>query len=64
VIGPLDHKFLNVEVPEVADGLNPSVEHIARVCYRRLAPRLAGRRAKLASVTVWETPKTWCEYAE
>ena len=36
------------------------VENIARVIYRLLKPRLAN----LAAVTVWETPKTWCEYSE
>ena len=63
VIGPLDHKHLNAEVPEFADGgLNPSVEHIAAVIYRRLEQALADERADLDCVTVWETPKTWCEY--
>jgi 6-pyruvoyltetrahydropterin/6-carboxytetrahydropterin synthase len=59
VIERFDHKNLNVEVPEFAD-LIPSVENIARVIYRLLKPRLTN----LAAVTVWETPKTWCEYSE
>jgi 6-pyruvoyltetrahydropterin/6-carboxytetrahydropterin synthase len=65
VIQRFDHKNLNVEVPEfAAEKLNPSVENIAMVIYRLLKPKLASERAKLASVTVWETPKTWCEYSE
>ena len=67
VIGPLDHKHLNSEVPEFRDGLNPSVEHIAQVAYRRLGRALAGALpagVALDAVTVWETPKTWCEYRE
>ena len=68
VIKAFDHKHLNLEVAEFKT-LNPSVENIARVIYERLAPALArsfkGRTdAKLASVTVWETPKTWAEYSE
>lgn len=63
VIGRFDHKNLNVEVPEFAD-LIPSVENIARVIYRLLKPALRTPRSRLASVTVWETPKTWCEYSE
>lgn len=63
VITPLDHKNLNVEVPEFRE-LNPSVENIAMVIFRRLKPRFASSRAGLVSVTVWETPKTWCEYSE
>lgn len=64
-VEPFDHKHLNVEVPEFSSGgLNPSVENIAMVLYRRLKPRFSQSRAGLASVTVWETPKTWCEYSE
>jgi 6-pyruvoyltetrahydropterin/6-carboxytetrahydropterin synthase len=62
VIDHFDHKNLNVELPEFRD-LNPSVENIAKVIYTRLKPALATEGARLASVTVWETPKTWCEYA-
>ena len=63
VIDRLDHKNLNLDVPEFAD-LIPSVENIARVIYRLLAPKFGDAGAKLAAVTVWETPKTWCEYSE
>ena len=63
VIDRFDHKNLNVEVPEFRE-LIPSVENIAMTIYRLLKPRFGGGRAELASVTVWETPKTWCEYSE
>ena len=62
VIGSFDHKHLNAEVPEFQEGLNPSVEHIAAVIYRRLQQSLASAGPALEAVTVWETPKTWCEY--
>ena len=61
-IDKLDHKHLNVEVAAFTETI-PSVENIAKVIYDWLAPVLAGEHHKLASVTVWETPKTWCEYA-
>jgi 6-pyruvoyltetrahydropterin/6-carboxytetrahydropterin synthase len=63
VIERFDHKNLNLDVPEFAD-IIPSVENIARVIYCLLRPRFADAGAKLAAVTVWETPKTWCEYSE
>ena len=63
VINRFDHKNLNVEVAEFAE-LIPSVENIARVIYRLLEPKLRTGRTNLAAVTVWETPKTWCEYSE
>lgn len=67
VIRPFDHKHLNEEVQEFQPvsrggrGVIPSVENIAAVIFARLKPVL-GRQ--LASVTVWETPKTWAEYTE
>jgi 6-pyruvoyltetrahydropterin/6-carboxytetrahydropterin synthase len=65
VIEPFDHKNLNIEVAAFADGkLIPSVENIAMVIYRMLKPKFISGRAQLASVTVWETPKTWCQYSE
>lgn len=63
VIDALDHKHLNLEVPEFFT-LNPSVENIAKVIYDRLAPALNRTPSKLEKITVWETPKTWAEYGE
>jgi 6-pyruvoyltetrahydropterin/6-carboxytetrahydropterin synthase len=63
VINRFDHKNLNLQVPEFANEI-PSVENIARVIYRLLKPQVESTASRLASVTVWETPKTWCEYVE
>ncbi len=62
-IDKLDHKNLNTEVPEFRETI-PTVENIAMVIYRMLKNRFTSVGADLASVTVWETPKTWCEYSE
>ena len=62
VIDRFDHKHLNTEVPQFRE-LIPSVENIAKVIYEMLAGKLKSEGSELASVTVWETPKTWCEYA-
>lgn len=61
VIGPLDHKHLNVEVADFTE-LIPSVENIAKVIFTWLDAPIRSAGATLDSVTVWETPKTWCEY--
>jgi 6-pyruvoyltetrahydropterin/6-carboxytetrahydropterin synthase len=63
VIDRFDHKNLNLELAEFHE-LIPSVENIAMTIYQLLKPRFADARASLAGVTVWETPKTWCEYSE
>ena len=61
VIERFDHRHLNLEVPEFAE-LNPSVENIAQAIFERLEAPLRRGEASLDAVTVWETPKTWCEY--
>ena len=63
VISRFDHKNLNVEVTEFKNSL-PTVENIAATIYGILKPKLQTDSVALASVTVWETPKTWCEYSE
>ena len=65
IIDPFDHKHLNLDCPEFAaqGGLNPTVENIAMVLFRRLAPHVPAP-AKLAALRVWETPKTMCEYRQ
>lgn len=66
IIRPFDHKHLNLDTPEFADGSGviPSVENIARVFFERLSGPLADALdgVELASVTVWETDRTWCIY--
>jgi len=59
-IDRLDHKHLNVDVPQFADR-NPSVENIARVVWDMLAEPLRAI-GELEEVGVWETGKTVCTY--
>jgi len=63
LIRRFDHKNLNVDTPEFRS-LNPSVEHIARVCFDLVAPAVAAASdgAALRSITVWETDKTSATY--
>jgi 6-pyruvoyltetrahydropterin/6-carboxytetrahydropterin synthase len=63
VVSRFDHKNLNDEVPEFKNSI-PTVENIAATIYRILKPKLQTDTTALASITVWETPKTWCEYSE
>jgi len=59
VIDRFDHKHLNLDCAEFRS-LNPSVENIARVIWSLLVGALAPDR--LASIRVWETPKTYAEF--
>lgn len=65
IITPFDHTNLNIDPPDFSQaGVNPSVEHIARVCYERLARAIEATNsgARLREVTVWETDRTRCTY--
>ena len=61
VIQKLDHKHLNIDVPQFAHR-NPSVENIAVVIYDMLKPAVGGVGVELDEVSVWETTKTVCTY--
>ena len=58
VLDAFDHKNLNVECEEFT-AMNPSVENIAQVIWRRLDSVLPPGR--LANVRVWETAKTFAD---
>ena len=60
-IDKLDHKHLNVDVPQFAK-LNPSVENIAKVVYEMLAAPVEALGVTLEEISVWETGKTRCTY--
>lgn len=60
VLDHLDHRNLNLDVPEFAER-NPTVEHIAATCFGRLDGHLPGG-ARLREVTVWETDRTSCTH--
>ena len=61
VVQRFDHTHLNLDTAEFAR-LNPSVEHITKVCYELLREPLAEVGVELRRVTVWETEKTACTY--
>ncbi len=58
VITRLDHKHLNLDIPEFSD-LNPSVENIASVIWQWLLGQFSC--GELLNVRVYETPKTWAD---
>src|SRR5436305_7528997 len=54
VIEPMDHRFLNFEVPPF-DKVVPTTENLAAEIWRRLDSRLNGLQASLANVRLFET---------
>jgi 6-pyruvoyltetrahydropterin/6-carboxytetrahydropterin synthase len=64
VLSAYDHRHLNLEVPEFAEGkMIPTTENIAIAAWRRLEPTVsAAAGARLAAVRVYETPEIFAEY--
>ncbi len=59
VVEPMDHRFLNREVPPF-DRVPPTAENLAAEIWRRLKARVAG----LAGVRVYETEDLYVDYSE
>ena len=62
VIDPMDHRFLNHEVPPF-DKLVPTAENIAAEIWNRLSPHFAGSRARLNNIRLYETEDLYVDYA-
>jgi 6-pyruvoyltetrahydropterin/6-carboxytetrahydropterin synthase len=61
VVGPMDHRFLNYEVPPF-DRVVPTAENLAIEIWKRVAPHLNSPAARLHSVRVYETEDLYVEY--
>lgn len=62
VLDKFDHRDLN-ELPEFSRD-NPSAENIARVIFEKLAADWSLPRARLVSVSVWESENSRATYHE
>ena len=63
VIEPMDHRFLNHEVPPF-DHVVPTTENIAADIWNRLAPYFREGRARLHNVRLYETEDLFVDYSE
>ena len=61
VVDPMDHRFLNREVPPF-DRVIPTTENVAREIWRRIEPRLTSTRARLTNVRLYETGDLYVDY--
>lgn len=60
VLSRLDHRNLNLDVPEFAHTI-PTAENIVQWCWRALAPAIP--RGRLCRLVLWETERNLVEYA-
>jgi 6-pyruvoyltetrahydropterin/6-carboxytetrahydropterin synthase len=63
VVEPMDHRFLNREVPPF-DAVLPTPENLAREIWRRLEPPLRLPNARLSGVRLYETEDLFVDYSE
>ena len=62
VIEPMDHRFLNHEVPPF-DKIVPTTENVAAEIWRRLTPYFAASPARLSNVRLYETEDLYVDYS-
>lgn len=61
IVGPMDHRHLNHEVPPF-DRIVPTAENLAVEIFRRLRREFNEGPAKLRRVRLFETDDFWVEY--
>jgi 6-pyruvoyltetrahydropterin/6-carboxytetrahydropterin synthase len=61
VVDPMDHRFLNREVPPF-DRVVPTTENLAMEIWKRMDARIQGNRVRLRNVRLYETPDLFVEY--
>ena len=61
VLEPMDHRFLNREVPPF-DTVVPTTENLAIEVWRRIEPHVASPRVRLHAVRVYETEDLYVDY--
>src|ERR1700682_5466759 len=62
VVQPMDHRFLNYEVPPF-DRIVPTAENIAVEIWNRLLPHFRNAPAHLHGVRLYETEDLYIDYA-
>ena len=63
VVGPMDHRFLNYEVPPF-DRIVPTTENIASEIWRRLYPRVQNGGTRLSRVRLFETSDLYVDVTD
>ncbi len=61
VVDPMDHRFLNREVPPF-EKVVPTTENVAIEIWRRLSGRISGNGVKLHNVRLYETGDLYVDY--
>jgi 6-pyruvoyltetrahydropterin/6-carboxytetrahydropterin synthase len=58
----LDHSNLNLDVPFIPRGLQPTTENLVILIWQQLAPEIAQYQCQLHAIKLWETETIYAEY--
>ena len=58
----IDHSNLNLDVPFIPKGMQPTTENLVLVIWKRLEAALQGNDCRLHAVKLWETETIYAEY--
>ena len=61
VVDPMDHRFLNKEVPPF-DRVIPTTENLAVEIWKRIEPQIRRKDVRLHNVRLFETPELFVDY--
>ena len=61
VTAPLDHHFLNYDVPYFREVV-PTTENLAAFCFQEIAKQLAGERFTLRRIRLFEGTDFWVDF--
>ncbi len=61
IVGPMDHRFLNHEVPPF-DRVVPTPENLAREMWNRVEPQVCAAGVRLHAVRLYETEDLYVDY--
>ncbi|MBN8676802.1 MAG: 6-carboxytetrahydropterin synthase [Chitinophagales bacterium] len=62
VVDHLDHSNLNLDVPFIPKGLQPTTENLVILIWQQLESALADYPCKLHCIKLWETDTIYAEY--
>ncbi len=62
VVDHLDHSNLNLDVPFIPKGMQPTTENLVIVIWEQLSRALEGQSCTLHAVKLWETENIYAEY--
>ncbi len=58
----LDHSNLNLDVPFIPYGLQPTTENLVILIWQQLATEISQHQCQLHAVKLWETETIYAEY--